>query len=148
MKSHRLGAKTCCRPGCEELSLRSGYCRRHALDYQNVWRKQDRKDNHYKYRWADHKKWAIKRKGVSFALERDWYVNWFKTTKECEYCGVTGQKLQVDRKDPSKGYVMGNVALVCRKCNLTKSNTFTPEEWVDIVKRYNLRERFWGCSKS
>jgi hypothetical protein len=58
--------------------------------------------------------------------------------------GVMGVDLEIDRRDPKLGYVMGNVALACRKCNLTKSNTFTPQEWVEIVNKYNLRKRFWG----
>ncbi len=41
---------------------------------------------------------------------------------------------QIDRKDNNLGYVPGNVAACCQRCNYAKSNAFTYEEWITMTE--------------
>lgn len=61
--------------------------------------------------------------------------------KECHYCGepLTWRShyagkggWQLDRKDTSKGYSMGNVVTCCKRCNIGKNKYFTYEEWKQL----------------
>ncbi len=71
----------------------------------------------------------------------------FTEIKECHYCGnhltwleyrdrgyrgVRGYNL--DRKDSSLGYISSNLVPCCKRCNLSKADRFTYEEWVEIGK--------------
>jgi hypothetical protein len=48
------------------------------------------------------------------------------------YKGARGYNL--DRKDSSVGYVISNLVVCCKRCNLSKADRFTYEEWVEIGK--------------
>ena len=73
--------------------------------------------------WFVHKQkpniWNYKHKKVPFELTKD---EWDKlVVGECAYCHRSPTTwFGVDRIDPSKGYVLGNVASCCFDCNLDK----------------------------
>lgn len=63
------------------------------------------------------------------------------TITSCHYCGkaivwrphYAGKGgWQLDRKDPLRGYDVGNVVVCCKRCNMGKGNSFTYDEWVQI----------------
>jgi 5-methylcytosine-specific restriction endonuclease McrA len=70
----------------------------------------------------------------------------FTKTKECHYCGedifwpeyrIKGQggtATNLDRKDNSKPYELENIVIACRRCNYSKNDHFTYEEWMQIGK--------------
>lgn len=51
---------------------------------------------------------------------------------KCVYCGST-TRIEVDRKDSTKGYIKTNIAPACRRCNTIKNNVVTYEEMMTIV---------------
>jgi hypothetical protein len=75
----------------------------------------------------------------------------------CHYCGAEIQWLPhghskaesnnssgLDRKDSYKGYTVDNVVICCARCNWSKSNRFTYEEWKQIGALISS----WGASES
>lgn len=72
-------------------------------------------------------------------------------SQECFYCGIQqaqinelwknekltkrnrGYKMEIDRKDPNKGYVAGNIVLSCYWCNNAKTDTYTCREFKDHI---------------
>ena len=112
----------------------------------------------YRCRW---KKYSDSPKGIHSALKRnpgkvvvvsqsdflDWYE---KTEKKCFYCGISQKewakcndslvkrtkKLTIDRKNPKGAYTKDNIVFACYRCNLIKSDFFTPEEMKGLAKKY------------
>jgi hypothetical protein len=91
-----------------------------------------------------------KRTGIETMSEKE-FMDWFSAQKPvCSYCGIpeeklkdhnlynfqTGKRLGVDRKDPKKGYIKGNVTLACSMCNSVKSNVLTFEEMKEVGQKY------------
>ena len=67
----------------------------------------------------------------------------FTNTIDCEYCGASilwqkygargkNQGYNLDRKDNSGGYTVSNCAVCCARCNISKGERFTYEEWKQI----------------
>ena len=54
--------------------------------------------------------------------------------KEYSYAGYSGAAYNLDRKDNSLGYLLSNVVVCCTRCNISKGNRFTYEEWLQIGK--------------
>lgn len=62
----------------------------------------------------------------------------------CEYCGMPenickakyGRRIEIDRKDSKKGYIIENLALACYKCNTVKNDILTYEEMKQIGSQY------------
>lgn len=48
----------------------------------------------------------------------------------------------IDRKDNNKGYIMGNITLACKRCNIIKGKWFTEQEMLEIADRY-LKNRIF-----
>jgi hypothetical protein len=44
--------------------------------------------------------------------------------------------LEIDRKDPSLGYVLSNMTWACHRCNLVKTEHLTYEEMLEIGQKY------------
>lgn len=101
-----------------------------------------------------------KKKGFgSFKRFYDWWLKqYFLNNGKCEYCKVDEHKieelarsrklrlrenrglvLEVDRRDPNRGYGEDNCALVCYFCNNDKSNIFNEEEY---KKFFQNRKRY------
>ena len=49
---------------------------------------------------------------------------------------VADHAYRVDRKDNSKGYVSGNVCACCKRCNFSKGDRYTYEEWFIMTRCY------------
>lgn len=64
---------------------------------------------------------SAKKKGVSFELSKeDWDVF---VSSDCEYCHRTPTTwFGIDRVEPKKGYVIGNIVTCCWDCNNDKSD--------------------------
>lgn len=86
-----------------------------------------------------------------FSITKEWFIPWYKSQpKECHYCGLKEEdipkmhdsnldkvgRLTVDCKDNTLGYVPDNVVLSCLRCNFTKSDFFTYDEWMEIAQKY------------
>lgn len=67
----------------------------------------------------------------------------FTTNKNCHYCGAdifwaeyntntNGSNYNLDRKDNAIGYSKENCVACCGRCNESKSNHFTYEQFVQI----------------
>lgn len=90
---------------------------------------------------------AAKRRGLSFALNKDWFGE--ITGQYCFYCGCAPAQVirtgtnrtyvynGVDRIDNNLGYVLGNMVACCKTCNYAK-NTLDAAEFLAWVSRiYN-----------
>ena len=86
-----------------------------------------------------------------FNIEMDEFVEWYEAQeRKCVYCdipeeyiplmaekyGSNWNRLTIDCKDNDIGYRIDNLVLACAKCNITKSNLFTYEEWYEIAQKY------------
>ena len=78
---------------------------------------------------------------------REWFD---KQRKMCHYCSIelwddvpngSLRQATIDTFDPTKGHIIGNITLSCRRCNIIKGNWFTPKEMRDIACVYRLGER-------
>lgn len=82
---------------------------------------------------------------VGLAITKSEFIYWFNSQADvCHYCGspLTGYEngslrgLTVDRKDNTKPYELGNLALACMRCNVMKGSWLTEEQMIDTAKRY------------
>ena len=77
---------------------------------------------------------TARNKGVSWYIGFELYVSIVKSP--CHYCkgklGMWGSRL--DRINPLKGYVKGNVVACCGGCNKFKSNILTQQETLVLIK--------------
>ena len=82
---------------------------------------------------------------------RDWYI---KHKKICYFCGnndqeirnylrlegekitVNQNRLQIERIDSSKGYLLNNLTLACSICNTHKSDIISAEDFKEIAIKY------------
>jgi len=81
--------------------------------------------------------------------ERKDFLEWYaKRKKVCEYCkieegkfidiwgkfygGKRGRRLEVDRKENTKGYSEENCVLACALCNCAKSDKLNSEDMIKI----------------
>lgn len=92
----------------------------------------------------------IKRKGGIDLATKDEFIAWHESQeKVCHYCGILESQLplikrtirvtsrmSIDRINPLKGYVIGNLALACFACNSTKSNLLSEIEMIEIAQKY------------
>ena len=81
--------------------------------------------------WSEYRLNARK-KGVEFALSREEFVD--LRSRPCQYCGKSAPS-GVDRVDNNLGYIAGNVAPCCRRCNYAKRDmaVSTFLKWVTTV---------------
>lgn len=90
-------------------------------------------------------------RGHKVKISQKQFMAWYQSQpKKCSYCGITQEGLQkikdkynnrvfrltVDRMDNRKGYVSGNLALCCLRCNHIKGDFFTQSEMEEIGKKY------------
>jgi len=113
--------------------------------YQREWSRKNKR-NEASRRYSA-KKQECKKKNILFEINIKSFIDWWKdlNNNKCYYCNNTlkeGRYTQIDRKDPLKGYTLNNIVKSCFMCNRLKSNIFTEQEWLEIVKRYNLKERY------
>lgn len=80
-------------------------------------------------------------------ISREDFIKWYLLQKrKCHYCGIfeddidkksygkMSNRLNIDRKDNSKGYMKGNMVLSCYLCNRVKCDFFTESEMLKIAK--------------
>lgn len=81
----------------------------------------------------------------------------FTEFKYCHYCGGTVKwtphftkenqngvgRCNMDRKDSLKGYTLDNIVISCLACNVGKSNIFSYEEFLEVIK---ILQQFRGVS--
>jgi hypothetical protein len=108
-------------------ALRSEYIERNRETYiANIKRGRVRwrKNNPLRVRFQAIKSGA-KRRGIPFELE----MEDIPTSEHCEACDVKltlnggpirNEKMTIDRVDNAKGYVRGNIAVICNRCNSLK----------------------------
>lgn len=91
-----------------------------------------------------------KKRNIEFSLTRDYFAQWWNIQEQkCVYCDIPiermsvvnkskklAKRLSIDRIDNDKGYVEGNLALCCLRCNFIKSNLLTFEEMREIGQKY------------
>ena len=93
--------------------------------------------------WHAYKRGAEKR-GLSWEISKDEFEQ--ITKQDCHYCGIKPMQVNriphlngfytyngIDRKDSSKGYILGNCVPCCKRCNYAKRESTEEEfqEWID-----------------
>jgi hypothetical protein len=81
-----------------------------------------------------------KKNDVPCSITEDFLVDFYSKSETCQSCGIVfdyslfGKRTRLLRKNPSidriipsKGYIPGNLAIICYRCNTIK-NDATPEE--------------------
>lgn len=93
-----------------------------------------------------------------FEISKEEFFNWYNSVpKLCDYCGYSYEdinkilillgikkklrRLEIDRKDSTKGYSINNIVLACNICNYHKKNFYTYNEFKEIAHDY-LKEKF------
>lgn len=69
---------------------------------------------------------------LDFDISREFLIDAIMN-KECYYCG-TREKIGLDRVDNKKGHTENNVVPCCHRCNVTRGNNFSVEEFLVISK--------------
>ena len=79
------------------------------------------------------------------------FLRWYdKQEKACYYCsmplglvgdisksfGIPFRRLQIERKNPLRGYEKGNIVLACPLCNVVKQDIITYRGMREIGKKY------------
>ena len=62
-----------------------------------------------------------KRRGYEFLLTKEEFLSFLGSY--CRYCGISLDKIRLDRVDNKKGYILGNVVPCCIGCNRFKGNS-------------------------
>jgi 5-methylcytosine-specific restriction endonuclease McrA len=73
-----------------------------------------------------------KRKGVPFDLSIE-DVRAVRYAGSCHYCQRELSHAELDRVDPTLGYVPTNLVPACRPCNTLKSNVLSHDQMVSVV---------------
>lgn len=73
------------------------------------------------------------KKGFEFDLTVEWFEQNI-LNKSCIYCQRSNVRMGCDRVDNSKGHLKSNVVPSCKECNITRGNTFTHEEMIELGK--------------
>jgi hypothetical protein len=88
-----------------------------------------------------------KSRHIEFTMTKSEFEKWLSSTaKVCTYCGVSVEQLAlsrcskksmtIDRMNNDIGYKIDNICLACHRCNNSKSNFFTFEQWKKIADEY------------
>ena len=138
---------------CNNVKVKK-YCEDHVEDqrvYNKMYREKHKKQiqkTAKEYRKSGKGRWYdLKKRDPLNIIPREEFVKWFDEKSNCEYCKISVQDFkklnpkerpvfEIDRKDNSLGYILGNLALACPRCNRGKSNLFTYEEWTEIAIKY------------
>ncbi len=114
-----------------------------------------RLDRIYKrpFEWIFHKLIQVSH-GLQVTITYEDFLE-FTAVSECHYCGAKiiwvgfpGRNIpgsyayNLDRKDNAVGYVKEKLVVCCKRCNRSKSSSFTYEEWVaigNIIRSFDRR---------
>jgi hypothetical protein len=98
------------------------------------------------FEWLYNKlKWCSKRQGWALEISFEDFIA-YTVVSECHYCGATvtwspyasvhgkqtSRAYNLDRKDTNDGYRKTNVVVCCARCNYSKADRFTYEDWLKI----------------
>lgn len=137
----RLGLCRTCRDVVAENSV--VFCEKHLQQHLKLCAKATNKNPVPKYRQI---KYRAKMLGIEFQLDQIEFKKWIEESEKiCCYCGVVEdilkfnldvkkRNLTVDRKDNKIGYLIDNICMACFRCNNSKSDFFSHEEWMNIAK--------------
>ena len=137
----------------KEFIIRKNLCRDCAAEQSKKYRIENPQKNaekHRKYFQANFKNWlrvvlisiraSSKRKKLEFTIDLNNVLHVFQ--KQNKLCALTGIPLthitkdlrsaSIDRIDSNKGYIIGNVQIVCKAINLAK-NTHSNQEMIDFI---------------
>lgn len=125
--------------GCkEEISVRPSYVPKHSGKCKSCTQKKDP----YLSIFNAFKLGSASR-GLKVEISFSDFLN-FTRIPDCHYCGdllnwkphkdpgTTSFRYFLDRKDSNVGYQLDNLVTCCTLCNLTKSDKFTYEEFIQI----------------
>lgn len=127
-----------CKPLCAQTSWHKRNPTR-ALELSHKWKEV----NILKWKYTQTIKRKTKGQDTNLIISREEFFDWMSNSKlQCEYCELqleliiyprkimtnTTNIVTIDRKDSTKSYLKGNLALACLFCNRLKSFIFTYEE--------------------
>jgi len=90
---------------------------------------------------------GAKTQSAYFDVDPERFIEWWDNQpKTCHYCNqplTTSTNrmhrlsdMTVDRKDNAIGYILSNIVLACRRCNLMKGEWLTEQQTLEIAGRY------------
>jgi len=101
---------------------------------------------------------SAKDRNIRFDLDLDQFAT--LTSSNCHYCSSTPQSIQksthnngdyfyngIDRIDPKRGYIKGNVVPCCKYCNSAKLDRTSEEfhEWINqLLRKPTWEPKCWG----
>ncbi|MBA7688408.1 hypothetical protein ES703_96888 [subsurface metagenome] len=117
------------------------YCKACASKYMAKYYSQQPRGRYHRLRDA------ASSQRIPFAITANDFIKWWVAQKPiCFYCGQTLTNsiyrkhrlsdMTIDRKEPAKGYILSNMVLACRRCNLMKGDWLTVEQTLEIAQRY------------
>lgn len=80
------------------------------------------------------------KKGLPICSRED-FISWYeKEPRTCSYCEIKEEnlsllgfrRLEIDRKDNDKGYLIKNIVLACRICNSVKGKYISYDDMTEI----------------
>ena len=89
--------------------------------------------------------------GKPFEITRDEFIEWYDgASKTCVYCDLPESdlpniddsynnkslRMSIDAIDNDEGYVVGNIAICCHRCNSLKSDILTFDEMREFGQKY------------
>ncbi len=136
-----------------QKSAHSGY-KSACIPCRDVKRVKRIKDPRHVYLKLVERLKVLKRKKgtVRKVCSSDKFIKWYaKQDRVCTYCGlpenyindlpfkensgfVNKSRLEIDRKDNSKGYAVNNMVLACPICNRVKGSLLTEEDMLKVGK--------------
>lgn|GEM_PF-3842166 len=78
-----------------------------------------------------------KGRGLKFEIDLATYSKLI--AQDCHYCQTSIEKEMgtgLDRLDSNDDYVAKNVVPCCTRCNISRNENFTPDEWKYMMKAY------------
>ena len=131
--------------------FKSGYCKACKSGYEKnrmvrirFLASERRRLRPAEHRWHD-RAGVAKKKGLAIMSKAEFVAWWDSQDKICVYCGMgneackalySGKGLNVDRKDNSKGYITGNIAFACHRCNMVKSSHLTYDQMMTVAEMF------------
>ena len=148
--------KRCTKCG-ETKPLTGFYSHKNTKDGRSVWCKECHKTKYREYlktpsgTYTNIKARVKHFKNKTFDISREGFIEWYgEQVKVCVYCDIREEdlsklddsilshanRLTVDCVENELGYVEGNLALACMRCNYLKNDFLSFEEMREIGQKY------------
>jgi len=114
---------------------------------ENLEKVKEYKSNHHKDKPEAYIYYQLKHRSKGKALlSRAAFNKWYSAQeKNCYYCntplikgGLTLDAQTIDRKDNNNGYLIDNMVLACRRCNIIKGN------WLNEIQMLQIAGLYFG----